>query len=497
MLQNHAVRRPTQSSLPGLGSVVLFVAVGGFAVLLLPRLLSSVSNGTAGAFVVGAIFVLLFCITLGASQARVTSARRTVYRSALLIWWFLLIWEVVFERLNDPYSMTQGTFAAQAYEESAMWVLAFCAFLVITVRQPAYLSQLFTGSYKWLSWFILFSLLSIAYAPGKSYSGAWGFKLLLIVLLLQMCASLTQNLGDIIAFLKVTLWGFLVLSVVPVVEAFWDPAHAFEDGRLNSDPDWLSPVAAAVVLTALILYSLEKKKYYIPLGLVGLVVMFLAFGKSGILACVLAALLFLLLQGQVVPSLGLLLGIGAVGAAIISVTPIAGYLHSYEGAGNLTGRTVIWSGALGAIRQYPILGHGYLSSYFAFSRGTSEYEFMHLHNAFLEVAYNNGLVGVVLLLIVNYVMVRNIVSSMRMATILRSRGDQRGMPAYILSVGLLAMYLNSFLDGLFAASFGGRPRNFYMFFLAVFMLSAVIHEIVSKLLNNPVLSRSAAEVINA
>lgn len=483
MLQNHAIRRPAQGVLPGVGSVALFAAVGGLAILFLPRLLSSVSEGTAGAFVVGSIFVVLFGITLGASRARITSARTTVYRSALLIWWFLLIWEVVFERLNDPYSMTQGNFAAQAYEESAMWVLAFCAFLVITLKQPAYLRQLFTGSYKWVSVFILFSLLSIAYAPGKAYSAAWGFKLLLIALLLQLCASLTQNLGDVVAFLKVTLWGFFVLSVVPVVEAFWDPAHAFDEGRLNADPDWLSPAAAALMLIALILYSVEKKKQYVTLGLVGLVVMFLAFGKSGIIAGVFAALLFLLLQGQVVRSLGLLLGVAGIGGLIISVTPIAGYLQSYAGAGSLTGRTVIWAGAIDSIRQSPIWGHGYLSTYFAFSRGTAQIEFMHLHNAFLEVAYNNGLIGVALLLVVNYVIVRNIIGSMRMATLLQNRGDGRGRQAYILAVGLLAMYVNSFFDGLFAASFGGRPRNFYMLFLAVFMLSAVTQKVVSEMLS--------------
>ncbi|MGA8150809.1 MAG: O-antigen ligase family protein [Terriglobales bacterium] len=467
-----------------MGALVGFAVISGWAVLFLPWLLSYTSEGTVGAFVIGAVFVLLFGVTLGASRARITSVRTTVYRSALLIWWFLLVWEIAFERLNDPYSMTQGTFAAQAYEESAMWVLAFCALLVISLRQPGYLRQLFSGSHKWLSVFILFSLVSIAYAPGKAYSAAWGFKLLLIVLVLQLCATLSQNLSDVVTFLKVTMWAFLVLSVVPVMEAFSSAGPTFEDGRLAGDPDWLSPVAAVVMLTALILYSVEKKKHYVPVGLVGLVVMFLAFGKSGIVAGIFAALLFLLLQGQVVRSLGLLLGVGAVGGLIISVTPIAGYLHSYAGADSLTGRTVIWSGAMEAIRQSPIWGHGFLSTYFAFSRGTAQIEFMHLHNAFLEVAYNNGLIGVVLLLIVNYVIVRNVVTTMRMATILQSRGDERGRLAYILAVGFLAMYVDSFVDGLFNASFGGRPRNFYMFFLAVFMLSAVTQRLVSQMLGN-------------
>jgi len=463
---------------------VLFGAMSGLALMFLPWLLSSISEGTAEAFFIGALFVVLFGVVLGASHARLTSVRTTVYRSALLIWWFLLVWEVVFERLNDPYSMTQGTFAAAAYEESAMWVLAFCAFLIISLRQPGYLNQVFSGSYKWLSVFILFSLLSVAYAPGKSYSAAWGFKLLLTVLLLQLCASLMQNLNDVVAFLKVTLWAFLVLSIVPVIEAFSDPAHAFEDGRLNADPDWLSPVAAAVMLTALILFYVEKKRHYVPLGLVGVMVMFLAFGKTGIAAGMVGVLLFLALRGQFVRSLGLVAGIAVVGVLIISFTPIAGYLHSYAGADTFTGRTSIWAAGIQSIRESPyslIWGHGYLATYFAFTRGAAQIEFMHLHNAFLEVAYNDGLLGLGLLLLVNGVIIKNIFGTLRMAATLRANGHQQGARAYLLTVGVLALYVNSFLGGLFSANFGGRPRNFYMLFLAIFMLSAVMQQLVSNL----------------
>lgn len=472
----------------GVGTLIWLGAITLIAAFFLPMLpASSLSEGTVTGTVVGAVFVILLAVSWGASRARASSERLSVYRPSLLIWWFLLIWEVVFERLNEAYNMTQGQFGSQAYGEAAMWVLAFFALMILSIRWPGYLHQLFSPSFRWVSVLVLFSLLSIVYAPGKAYSGAWGLKLLVTALLLQLCANLIQDLDDIVTFLKVTAWAYLVLSLVPVVEAFLDPAGPFEGGRLNADPDWLSPVGGILMLLALILSSLEKKRRYLFLGLVGTVVMFLAFGKAGIAAGILAGLLFLALRGQFVKSVGLLLTVAVIGLLIVSFTPIAGYLHSYEGAGSLTGRIPIWTAAIKSIKESPyslIWGHGYLATYFAFSRGGAEVEVMHLHNAFLEVGYNNGLLGIALLLLVNYAIIRSILATLRRVAILRGNGHPQSFKARLLTVGLLALYVNLLLGSFSAANFGGRPRHYYMLFLAIFALAAALERVVSQMLGN-------------
>jgi hypothetical protein len=495
MLQGNVVRQPVHGLSVGRGALVWFAAIAGFVALGL-RLLPIVvfSDESIGIIIVGISFVVLLGLNLGAAITKCAATRLLVYRMALLTWWFLLVCEVIFERQNDVHSVSQGQFSAQAYGEALMWGLSFLVLMIISLQQAGYLREAFSGSYKWISLFTTVCVLSIAYTPGKAYAAAWGFKLVLVVLLLQLCASVMKELNDVMAFLKITLWAFLWLSIVPVVVAFWNPSTAFEDGRLNADPDLLSPTAAALMLMSMVLYSIEKKKYYIPTGLIGVVVMFLAFGKAGIIAGTLSALLFLMLQRKVVRSIGLLLGLGAIGGLIVSVTPLADYLQSYQGGSTLTGRTAVWSGAIAGIKQSPIIGHGYLATFFSFEQSSDLMEgYTHLHNGFLETAYNTGLIGLTLILVVHFVMVRNIFKSLRMATTLRSREprSEQATQAYLLSCGLLVMYVNAFFHGLFAASFGGRAMSPYMFFLAVFVLAEALRRLISERLSRS-LAGSAA-----
>jgi len=211
--------------------------------------------------------------------------------------------------------------------------------------------------------------------------------------------------------------------------------------------------------------------------------MLMALGKSGILASVFSVLLFFLLQKQVARSMVVMLGIAAVALVVLSVTPVAGHLQSYQGAATLTGRTLIWAQGISAMKQNWLLGHGYLSTYFSF--------YGHLHNGFLEVAYNNGLVGLGILLMLHFMILRNVFLSIRHAAALRAARprDQKSLRAYILAVGSLALYANLTLNGLFNATFGGRPRSPFMLFLALFVMVDLLRRHIAKELGG-----AAAEV---
>ncbi len=335
--------------------------------------------------------------------------------------------------------------------------------------------------------------MSIAWAPGPMYAAAWGFKLVLTVCLLQLCASLMVDISDIQLFLKVTAVAFVFLTVLPVYYAIGDPDGFWFEGRLNADPDLLSPLAASLMVMSMMLYTMTKKRYWVNIGVVAAVVMMMAFGKAGVIGGFIAAGIFMLLQKRVVRSLGLLLGLGALAMFIISVTPLGNYLDTYHGGSTLTGRTVIWTHAIAAIQQHPIMGWGYLGTYFSWentsglARGA-----VHLHNGFLEVAYNNGAVGELLLLTIHFVMLRNILSSMRTCKILRSLRptSEKAWHAYLLTIGCLGLYVHTFLQGVFGAQFGGRCMSPYMLWLALVMLTTVTRRVSEGLLQQAMRTRT-------
>jgi O-antigen ligase len=493
MLQNNIIRRPG-SNLISLGAFVALAVVTVLAAMFV-RMLPAVSmeDGTVPILLDAALFFVILCVVVGTAIAHKVDTRRMIYRLALTIWWMLLVDEVFFMRTNTMFAMGRGQFSLYAYAEGAMWMVCITVLLILTTRWPRYLSQFFEGSSKWVTFFVLLCLISITWAPGPLYAIAWSIKLVLTVSLLQLCSSLIEDTEDILLFVKVTALAFVFLTVLPVYYAANDPEGFFFEGRLNADPDLLGPLAASLMLMSLLLYSTTKKRYWVLSGAVGAIVMLLAFGKAGVAGGVLGAALFTMLQRKVVRSLGLLLGLGALTLIIMSLTPLGGYLQTYHGAATLTGRTVIWSYAMKAVKFNPILGHGYLGTYFSWENTSGLIAgAVHVHNGFLEVAYNNGILGEILLLAIHFVMVRNIFSSMRTSRILRNLqpASEQAWHAYLITIACLGLYVHTFLQGLFGGHFGGRCMSPYMLWLALFMLSATVRRVNEKMLEQATLSKA-------
>ena len=468
-------------------------AVALFAAWFMPKLPAvTFDDGTIPILFDAGLFFILLCVVVGTAIVKKVDERTMILRLALTIWWILLVDEVFFSRVNTSFAMGKGQFSLYAYAEGAMWLVCAAVLFVLTLRSPGYLLQLFQGSSKWVTFFALICVISIAWAPGPLYALAWGFKLVLVVCLLQLCASLMKDGSDIQLFVKVTAIAFIFLTVLPVYNATKDPDGFFYDGRLNADPDLLSPLAAALMLMSAMLYSMTKKRYWIVIGVIAAVVMVLAFGKTGVGGGFIALGIFMLLQKKVVRSLGLLMGLGVLAMLIISATPLSDYLQTYRGGSTLTGRTTIWANAINAMKTTPILGRGYLGSYFSWENtsGLSS-GYVHVHNGFLEVAYNNGAVGEFLLLAIHFIMLRNIFRSMKISKYLRNLrpASQQAWQAYLFSIGWLALYVHTFLQGLFGGQFGGRCMSPYMLWLALAMLSAITLRVSENLLRREIRDR--------
>jgi O-antigen ligase len=491
-MYGNIVSRPVQGkSLWGaLAAIIGVAAFASWFMRILPA--ASFDEGTIPILADAALFFVMLCIVVGTAIVKKVDARQTIFRLALTIWWLLLVNEVFFSRVNTSFAIGKGQFSLYAYAEAAMWLACGAVLFILTLRRPQYLRQLFTGTSKWLTFFVAVCVISIAWTPGPAYAMAWSFKLVLAVCLLQLCASLIEDISDLELFLKVTAVAFVFLTVLPVYYATKDPDGFFLDGRLNADPDLLSPLAASLMVMSLMLYANTKKRYWAGVGVLAAVIMLLAFGKAGVVGGFLAAGLFMLLQRKVVRSLGLLLGLGVLALFIISITPLGAYLQTYEGSSTLTGRTVIWGMAINAMKQTPILGRGYLATYFSWENTSGLTQgAVHVHNGFLEVAYNNGALGEFLLLTVHFLMVRNIFGAMKACKTLRTLrpGSQDAWHAYILTIGCLGLYIHTFIQGLLGGHFGGRCMSPYMLWLSLVMMTAVVRRLSEAMLQKATRNR--------
>jgi O-antigen ligase len=454
-------------------SVTVLAVVVAFALARGPSWI--VSEAALKMFVAVAILLIPLCVVLAAAKARAADPQRTTFALALLIWWFLLISDEFFDRISFVQNTYEGQFSVEAYSEVVTWVVAFFVLVLISFSKPDYLRNFFAGSYKWMSLFMLSCLAASLYSPSPSYSLGWWFKLCLVTLVLGLCTSYLEKLSDVRALLWSNLWGLLCVCVLALGDAFADPTTMFQGvgGRLNADPVVLSGSAGLLLIVTLILNSIRPRVWLKLIGLLSVLTMILAFGKTGLIAAAVASAAFFGLQKKVASGIGLLVGAGLLAAVLIAtVTPLGNYFNAYHSSSTLTGRTEIWESALPAIKQQPILGHGYLASKFMWTtqRGRIEDVAPHLHNGFLETLYNNGFVGLVFLLGLHGSILANLYHAKKVLS-----ATQKETPdlkqANILIVGCFALYLDLLIYGLFTPAFGGRTTAHFMVFLSILALS--------------------------
>lgn len=491
MMQSEAPYIPSQSRLrafmPGAGLTILIALTLGLGPVWL------VSDGSLKTMGAVAMLFIPLCLVLAAAKARALSASRTTFTLALLVWWFLLISDKLFDRISDVQNTFEGQYSVDAYGEFVVWVVAFVTALLISVARPGYLGKFFTGSFKWLSLFVLSCLVAATYSPSPSYSLGWGFKLLLVVLILGLSTSCMEKLTDVRAFLWATMWGLLFICILAVAEAVADPTSMFQGvgGRFNADPVVLSETAGCLLIVALILNSLHGRLWLKLIIGFSLLTMIFSFGKTGIITGVISAIVFFLFQKKLASSIGLLLGAGVLAASLVAtVAPLAHYLSAYHAGGTLTGRTEIWETGIGFIKQKPWLGHGYLATKFMWTveRGKVSNIAPHLHNGFLEALYNNGIGGLIFLIGIHVAILTNLFFAKRtVRKYQRAGGSQQ---ANTLIVGCFALYLDLFISGLFTAAYGGRATVLFMIFLSLLGMSVALRKFAQQVEEQPVVVRT-------
>jgi O-antigen ligase len=439
-----------------------------------------------GVIAVLALVVICLVTLYGAlafARGALVDSASTVWRLSLLIWVILLVAEGVFAHAGDEIDTYKGMIPAQAYGEGVIWVVASAFLLIIVSRRFRDLRYLFYSHYKWATVFALVCLISISYAPDKTYALAWWLKLALVITLLGVSIPTGPDLSNVVAFLRFTLWGFLLLAFIPLMIATFSPEGAFSGagGRL-ADPASLSQEGAIILLLAQTLYGLSKRGYLLFLSALGAGIMVLAFGKAAIAAGAIAAALLLWLQGKTKSAVRLLVALTVLTLIVFAAVPqVRSYASSYDGADTLSGRTNVWKLAITRIEHRPVQGYGYLASRFMWlSERERVANFSHLHNSFLDVAHNMGFLGLVPLLLMHLGIVKNLRGSLRQAKNKASESHTSqeqsfSRSLYLLSAGLLALYVNLLINGMSETMFGGRASGVFMLFLAVLAMSHVVY----------------------
>src|SRR5581483_2556735 len=310
----------------------------------------------------------------------------------------------------------------------------------------------------------------------------WGFKLVLVTLLLLACASRMQTFRDTISFLNFSAFAYAIIVLQPVIIAAMRGEMFDEEGRMSTivSPNALSPNAAILLLMAMFLFSKRKgeglQKAALLFGVVGGVVMILAGSKTGIIAAVVAGGLYFLLRGRLGGAFTFIIITGMLVGILTLTTPLGDYFHLYrdrQGAESFSGRTLLWEAAWPAIKAKPIAGHGYMSTEFiAFTLNGVGWTAPHLHNGFIEAAYSTG--GVGFLLMMAYILL----IPWRLYQALRRAPSSSAI--HRVSAGCMALYVFLIINGLFNSSFGGKPTSPFMLLLALLVVSNKLARLASE-----------------
>ncbi len=472
---SQTVSSPVIARAPGRRNVLvlaLLALAGCMVCFILLAALPDMMFGleTAEAFIASIVLTVMLAMTVAARNRGIIDARQQVLLMATLLFSSLIVVERVFFRYSTVGAAYQGDFPAGAYAEAMIWAICSAVLLLITFRNPEYLTRLFKPSFRWLSLLAFLSVASAAYSPSKAFSFVWGFKMLLAVLLLRVILDQIESMQELRWFLLATLWSFIALVVLILVQFVITP-DPWEGGRTTEalSPTGVSTIAATLLLLGMTFYVEERKGKYLFYAGLGFCLMMLGGGKGAIVAALLAGTTFFILRKNLKQGLLFLIVTVVLGGILVAVTPLQRYLTDYAASGNAetgTGRLGLWELFIPAIMEKPLYGHGYLASRFiAEDLAGLDWPAGHTHNAFLEVLYNNGVIGLTLLVAVLWQTVRNLLWVVRR---MRS-GEMRTW-----AIGAFAILIFEFINGMLNASFGGRPASAYLLVLSILVISEVL-----------------------
>lgn len=441
---------------------ISFIAI----VTLLVLSVAGISSDLFFFLVACATFASVLCIARPLSGRALAGGRESVLLGTLVIWVFLMVSEAIFIHNQTTANAAKGNVGANALYQAVSWILSLGALALISCFRPAYLRRLFSGPFKWASIFAIVTVISCPLSPKPMYSAALAFKLCVIVLSLCAIGEAISDEGGILRLYVALFWGILITVTAELLAPFFRSGPVFaSDGRLGFMIG-LSGTCGLLLLLSILFLWLTKNPWFLVCGLYSVVVMMLAGTKGGMVASFVSLMMFFLFLKKPAQALAVSFVFTGIFILCVAFTPLGRSLEKYSESGNagtLTGRTNLWDAAWPEIKSHPILGKGYRASRFLSEEVPGAFqEAGNMHNSFLEVMYNNGLAGLIPILVMNFIIVLNLRVVITRPSTLQTR---------YYAAAALALYTHLFVWGIVATTIGGAPDNRFMTFFAILVIS--------------------------
>jgi len=382
----------------------------------------------------------------------------------LVIWIFLMISGAVFIHNQTTASAAKGNVDQSAIYQALSWVLSLSALGIISIFRPAYLRLLFTGPLKWASIFAIVAVLSSFISPKPMYSLTLAFKLCLIVVTLCAIGEGIDDEDGVYRFYVALFVAMLIVVLTEFIRPMLGP-DPFAGGRLGAMIG-LSGTCGVLLLLSVLFLWLKKNPWFLVCALFSVLVMMLAGTKGGMVASFVSLMMFFFFLKSPAQALLASLVFSVIFVLALLLTPLGRSLQKYTEAGSastLTGRTDLWTATWPSIKSHFVLGNGYRASRFLSAEVPGAFaEAGNMHNSFLEVLYNNGLAGLIPIVMINLLIVFNLKDP-----ILRPKTPRQRY----FAAAALALFTHLFVWGIVAATFGGAPDERFMMFFAVLVIS--------------------------
>lgn len=412
-------------------------------------------------------------LLVGSVVALIFSRRNRVHlHTASLILFWLIVLEAMLAQARDTLTIAGQQVEFLGYVQFACWLFLGVVFLLRGESNRGTVKELFGPTLRWAFLFALVCIVSIIYTPRPYYALAWAYKLILVLCILGVLNRWIVSWRDTFTVFRYLVFAFLVVTTLPLSLLMIEPAAFWTEQRGGGIFGSISSSEAAAVLFILTLALSDGtgQKKYNWIFPIALFMMLIAGGKAAIAACFVSVIVYLLSTGRAMLR-RFVLFTGFIGLFFLFIfridLPLTLYLESYFMTGdqleNLTGRIQLWELASGFILDNWFWGHGYLSSRVSFLP-TAYWTPISMHNSFVEVLYNNGFLGLTVLLLIHVMILRNL---RRIAQI------RKRLPRQIsfIYAALLALYVNSILNGMVSVYFGAHATKGFIIFLVILMMS--------------------------
>lgn len=259
---------------------------------------------------------------------------------------------------------------------------------------------------RWLAFYLLYCLASVSWTAAPSTSAAAGYwtasaaDTLTALVLLSDPSVFHPRMESL---LKGAVWGGVLLAVVGWL------SPGISDLRLGDElflhPNTLGLQLGITALVAQYLALGSRIAWWLPASLA--ITLLRTLSKTSITAFILASGWYLFRTPAISRQRKIRLVIVASIVVLLFSSLLLSYaaIYSNTGSGNqpetLTGRTIIWTTAIGLGLDTPWIGHGLYSFRFLIP-AFGDFEPWHAHNELIQIFFEFGLIGLALAIAVHW-----------------------------------------------------------------------------------------------